>query len=154
MAELDCGKGEGKGVWECGRTNCSVIWRGSEMCKGCVRRYKGDGVHFSGRACLAFIFERLAARCLKCWGVEIYKPSCSLWITNILHVEIVFFSPRGVVPFSQRKKMLEKARAKNKKPKSSAGISSMPNITVGTQVSDGILWDILIFFLRSLHKID
>lgn len=43
---------------------------------------------------------------------------------------------RGVVPFSQRKKMLEKARAKNKKPKSSAGISSMPNITVGTQVSD------------------
>ncbi|KAB1257822.1 E3 ubiquitin-protein ligase UBR5 [Camelus dromedarius] len=40
----------------------------------------------------------------------------------------------GVVPFSQRKKMLEKARAKNKKPKSSAGISSMPNITVGTQV--------------------
>ncbi|OBS75009.1 hypothetical protein A6R68_14463, partial [Neotoma lepida] len=39
----------------------------------------------------------------------------------------------GVVPFSQRKKMLEKARAKNKKPKSSAGISSMPNITVGTQ---------------------
>lgn len=41
---------------------------------------------------------------------------------------------RGVVPFSQRKKMLEKARAKNKKPKSSAGISSIPNITVGTQV--------------------
>lgn len=31
--------------------------------------------------------------------------------------------------------MLEKARAKNKKPKSSAGISSMPNITVGTQAS-------------------
>lgn len=44
------------------------------------------------------------------------------------------FSFRGVVPFSQRKKMLEKARAKNKKPKSSAGISSIPNITVGTQV--------------------
>lgn len=42
---------------------------------------------------------------------------------------------RGVVPFSQRKKMLEKARAKNKKPKSSAGISSVPNITVGTQVT-------------------
>lgn len=41
---------------------------------------------------------------------------------------------RGVVPFSQRKKMLEKARAKNKKPKSSAGMSSIPNITVGTQV--------------------
>ncbi|KAL4629964.1 E3 ubiquitin-protein ligase UBR5 isoform X5 [Arapaima gigas] len=40
----------------------------------------------------------------------------------------------GVVPFNQRKKMLEKARAKNKKPKSSAGISSIPNITVGTQV--------------------
>ncbi|XP_039593139.1 E3 ubiquitin-protein ligase UBR5 isoform X4 [Polypterus senegalus] len=40
----------------------------------------------------------------------------------------------GVVPFSQRKKMLEKARAKNKKAKSSAGISSMPNITVGTQI--------------------
>ncbi|XP_043921583.1 E3 ubiquitin-protein ligase UBR5 [Protopterus annectens] len=40
----------------------------------------------------------------------------------------------GVVPFSQRKKMLEKARAKSKKPKSSTGISSMPNITVGTQV--------------------
>ncbi|XP_053571897.1 E3 ubiquitin-protein ligase UBR5 [Bombina bombina] len=40
----------------------------------------------------------------------------------------------GVVPFSQRKKMLEKARAKNKKPKSNAGISSLPNITVGTQV--------------------
>uniref|UniRef100_A0A8D3AE47 Ubiquitin protein ligase E3 component n-recognin 5 n=1 Tax=Scophthalmus maximus TaxID=52904 RepID=A0A8D3AE47_SCOMX len=37
----------------------------------------------------------------------------------------------GVVPFSQRKKMLEKARAKNKKPKSSAGISSIPNITGG-----------------------
>lgn len=32
--------------------------------------------------------------------------------------------------------MLEKARAKNKKPKSSAGISSIPNITVGTQVRD------------------
>lgn len=31
--------------------------------------------------------------------------------------------------------MLEKARAKNKKPKSSAGISSVPNITVGTQVT-------------------
>ncbi|KAJ8386321.1 hypothetical protein AAFF_G00175170 [Aldrovandia affinis] len=40
----------------------------------------------------------------------------------------------GVMPFSQRKKMLEKARAKNKKPKSSTGISSIPNITVGTQV--------------------
>ncbi|XP_072562057.1 E3 ubiquitin-protein ligase UBR5 isoform X7 [Paramormyrops kingsleyae] len=40
----------------------------------------------------------------------------------------------GVVPFNQRKKMLEKARAKNKKPKSSTGISSIPNITVGTQV--------------------
>uniref|UniRef100_A0A8C9R671 E3 ubiquitin-protein ligase UBR5 n=1 Tax=Scleropages formosus TaxID=113540 RepID=A0A8C9R671_SCLFO len=40
----------------------------------------------------------------------------------------------GVVPFNQRKKMLEKARAKTKKPKSSAGISSIPNITVGTQV--------------------
>lgn len=38
------------------------------------------------------------------------------------------------MPFSQRKKMLEKARAKNKKPKSSAGIASIPNITVGTQV--------------------
>lgn len=48
----------------------------------------------------------------------------------------LLFLLRGVVPFSQRKKMLEKARAKNKKPKSSAGISSMPNITVGTQVSD------------------
>lgn len=40
------------------------------------------------------------------------------------------------MPFSQRKKMLEKARAKNKKPKSSAGISSIPNITVGTQVGE------------------
>lgn len=45
---------------------------------------------------------------------------------------------RGVVPFSQRKKMLEKARAKNKKPKSSAGMSSIPNITVGTQVRQNI----------------
>lgn len=45
---------------------------------------------------------------------------------------------RGVVPFSQRKKMLEKARAKNKKPKSSAGISSIPNITVGTQVKKNL----------------
>lgn len=35
--------------------------------------------------------------------------------------------------------MLEKARAKNKKPKSSAGMSSIPNITVGTQVRDKIL---------------
>lgn len=43
------------------------------------------------------------------------------------------------MPFSQRKKMLEKARAKNKKPKSSAGISSIPNITVGTQVRNLIL---------------
>lgn len=34
--------------------------------------------------------------------------------------------------------MLEKARAKNKKPKSSAGISSMPNITVGTQASTAV----------------
>ncbi|XP_048881123.1 E3 ubiquitin-protein ligase UBR5-like isoform X6 [Brienomyrus brachyistius] len=40
----------------------------------------------------------------------------------------------GVVPFSQRKKMLEKARAKNRKPKSGAGMSSVPNISVGTQV--------------------
>lgn len=46
------------------------------------------------------------------------------------------------MPFSQRKKMLEKARAKNKKPKSSAGISSIPNITVGTQVRLGTLEDI------------
>lgn len=38
--------------------------------------------------------------------------------------------------------MLEKARAKNKKPKSSAGISSMPNITVGTQASAAITSDI------------
>ena len=53
-----------------------------------------------------------------------------------LFVQFLLFLFRGVVPFSQRKKMLEKARAKNKKPKSSAGISSMPNITVGTQVSD------------------
>lgn len=52
-----------------------------------------------------------------------------------LFVQFLLFLFRGVVPFSQRKKMLEKARAKNKKPKSSAGISSMPNITVGTQVS-------------------
>nr|XP_023417489.1 LOW QUALITY PROTEIN: E3 ubiquitin-protein ligase UBR5 [Cavia porcellus] len=52
----------------------------------------------------------------------------------ILSPLAAFGSLGGVVPFSQRKKMLEKARAKNKKPKSSAGISSMPNITVGTQV--------------------
>lgn len=38
--------------------------------------------------------------------------------------------------------MLEKARAKNKKPKSSAGISSMPNITVGTQASAAVMSDI------------
>lgn len=38
--------------------------------------------------------------------------------------------------------MLEKARAKNKKPKSSAGISSMPNITVGTQASVTVTGDI------------
>lgn len=57
----------------------------------------------------------------------------------------LYFPPicRGVVPFSQRKKMLEKARAKNKKPKSSAGISSIPNITVGTQVRHCyIIWHI------------
>lgn len=40
--------------------------------------------------------------------------------------------------------MLEKARAKNKKPKSSAGISSMPNITVGTQASAAVTCGIFI----------
>lgn len=57
---------------------------------------------------------------------------------------------RGVVPFSQRKKMLEKARAKNKKPKSSAGISSIPNITVGTQVGRNLFLFVccwVVFFL-------
>lgn len=37
--------------------------------------------------------------------------------------------------------MLEKARAKNKKPKSSAGMSSIPNITVGTQVRSVLFTD-------------
>lgn len=85
------------------------------------------------------------------WWVEIAfelsLPSipsiqCSFWLLFLQRMKPVFksvfffFPPisRGVVPFSQRKKMLEKARAKNKKPKSSAGISSIPNITVGTQV--------------------
>lgn len=53
---------------------------------------------------------------------------------------LLAFVCRGVVPFSQRKKMLEKARAKNKKPKSSAGISSIPNITVGTQVKQSFVF--------------
>lgn len=57
------------------------------------------------------------------------------FFSPLLFGQFMIFFFRGVVPFSQRKKMLEKARAKNKKPKSSAGISSMPNITVGTQVS-------------------
>uniref|UniRef100_H0VF27 HECT-type E3 ubiquitin transferase n=1 Tax=Cavia porcellus TaxID=10141 RepID=H0VF27_CAVPO len=56
------------------------------------------------------------------------------FFSPLLFGQFMIFFFRGVVPFSQRKKMLEKARAKNKKPKSSAGISSMPNITVGTQV--------------------
>uniref|UniRef100_A0A8C2LDK8 E3 ubiquitin-protein ligase UBR5 n=1 Tax=Cricetulus griseus TaxID=10029 RepID=A0A8C2LDK8_CRIGR len=56
---------------------------------------------------------------------------CSLYTCAQLENNLYWW---GVVPFSQRKKMLEKARAKNKKPKSSAGLSSMPNITVGTQV--------------------
>uniref|UniRef100_A0AAY5EXU1 E3 ubiquitin-protein ligase UBR5 n=1 Tax=Electrophorus electricus TaxID=8005 RepID=A0AAY5EXU1_ELEEL len=56
---------------------------------------------------------------------------CSLYTCAQLETNLYWW---GVVPFSQRKKMLEKARAKNKKPKSSAGISSIPNITVGTQV--------------------
>lgn len=58
---------------------------------------------------------------------------------------------RGVVPFSQRKKMLEKARAKNKKPKSSAGMSSIPNITVGTQVRLNILKYCLPTFLYGVN---
>uniref|UniRef100_A0A671M338 E3 ubiquitin-protein ligase UBR5 n=1 Tax=Sinocyclocheilus anshuiensis TaxID=1608454 RepID=A0A671M338_9TELE len=56
---------------------------------------------------------------------------CALYTCTQLESSLYWW---GVVPFSQRKKMLEKARAKNKKPKSSAGISSIPNITVGTQV--------------------
>eukprot|EP00063_Salmo_salar_P039524 XP_014014359.1 PREDICTED: E3 ubiquitin-protein ligase UBR5-like isoform X17 [Salmo salar] len=56
---------------------------------------------------------------------------CALYTCAQLESSLYWW---GVVPFSQRKKMLEKARAKNKKPKSSAGISSVPNITVGTQV--------------------
>uniref|UniRef100_A0A8B9JAN1 E3 ubiquitin-protein ligase UBR5 n=1 Tax=Astyanax mexicanus TaxID=7994 RepID=A0A8B9JAN1_ASTMX len=56
---------------------------------------------------------------------------CSLYTCAQLDSSLYWW---GVVPFSQRKKMLEKARAKNKKPKSSAGIASIPNITVGTQV--------------------
>uniref|UniRef100_A0A4W5PTR5 E3 ubiquitin-protein ligase UBR5 n=1 Tax=Hucho hucho TaxID=62062 RepID=A0A4W5PTR5_9TELE len=56
---------------------------------------------------------------------------CALYTCAQLESSLYWW---GVVPFSQRKKMLEKARAKNKKPKSSAGISSIPNITVGTQV--------------------
>lgn len=60
---------------------------------------------------------------------------------------------RGVVPFSQRKKMLEKARAKNKKPKSSAGMSSIPNITVGTQVRQNISKCCLSIFLHCMTDI-
>uniref|UniRef100_A0A8C1RLA4 HECT-type E3 ubiquitin transferase n=1 Tax=Cyprinus carpio TaxID=7962 RepID=A0A8C1RLA4_CYPCA len=56
---------------------------------------------------------------------------CALYTCAQLESSLYWW---GVVPFSQRKKMLEKARAKNKKPKSSAGISSIPNIIVGTQV--------------------
>lgn len=66
-----------------------------------------------------------------CEILDLFNGFFAAYLSNFL-----FFTFRGVVPFSQRKKMLEKARAKNKKPKSSAGISSMPNITVGTQVSD------------------
>uniref|UniRef100_UPI00358E0F24 E3 ubiquitin-protein ligase UBR5-like isoform X5 n=1 Tax=Myxine glutinosa TaxID=7769 RepID=UPI00358E0F24 len=40
----------------------------------------------------------------------------------------------GVVPFSQRKKLLEKARAKSKKGKGGTGPTPSVNITVGTQV--------------------
>lgn len=47
--------------------------------------------------------------------------------------------------------MLEKARAKNKKPKSSAGISSMPNITVGTQASTFVTSDTLLCYRMSLQ---
>uniref|UniRef100_A0A672MCF9 E3 ubiquitin-protein ligase UBR5-like n=1 Tax=Sinocyclocheilus grahami TaxID=75366 RepID=A0A672MCF9_SINGR len=61
---------------------------------------------------------------------------CALYTCTQLESSLYWW---GVVPFSQRKKMLEKARAKNKKPKSSAGISSIPNITVGTQVRNGLL---------------
>lgn len=46
--------------------------------------------------------------------------------------------------------MLEKARAKNKKPKSSAGISSMPNITVGTQASATVTCGIFIMMYDEL----
>lgn len=47
--------------------------------------------------------------------------------------------------------MLEKARAKNKKPKSSAGMSSIPNITVGTQVRDKILTYVPALILIVFH---
>lgn len=47
--------------------------------------------------------------------------------------------------------MLEKARAKNKKPKSSAGMSSIPNITVGTQVRDKILTCVPALILTVFH---
>nr|XP_055067526.1 E3 ubiquitin-protein ligase UBR5 isoform X8 [Misgurnus anguillicaudatus] len=56
---------------------------------------------------------------------------CALYTCAQLESSLYWW---GVVPFSQRKKMLEKARAKNKKPKSTGGMSSIPNITVGTQV--------------------
>lgn len=65
---------------------------------------------------------------------DLHKKMMSV-CCSCLYLTLFCLLLRGVVPFSQRKKMLEKARAKNKKPKSSAGISSIPNITVGTQVA-------------------
>uniref|UniRef100_A0AAR2J8U3 E3 ubiquitin-protein ligase UBR5 n=1 Tax=Pygocentrus nattereri TaxID=42514 RepID=A0AAR2J8U3_PYGNA len=52
---------------------------------------------------------------------------CSLYTCAQLDSSLYWW---GVVPFSQRKKMLEKARAKNKKPKSSAGIQKIITINL------------------------
>lgn len=50
--------------------------------------------------------------------------------------------------------MLEKARAKNKKPKSSAGISSIPNITVGTQVRIMVWWSSEMYFICKIQFLE
>jgi len=89
----------------------------------CIQQDTACQLQFASMLWSIIIHEHLAVDCLTLLLLLLLPPL----VSACLH--------RGVVPFSQRKKMLEKARAKNKKPKSSAGISSIPNITVGTQVS-------------------
>lgn len=45
---------------------------------------------------------------------------------------------RGIMPFGQRKKIIEKARSKGKKGTKSGGASSLPEITSGMQVCSTI----------------